>query len=320
MIRKLAAAFAVAAMSLGAAAQAQDYPNQPVRIIHGFGPGGNADTVSRLIAEPLSARFGQPFVVEPKPGAGGQVAMDYIANSAEADGYTLQLLVGGHSVVGALYQNLKFDAVEDFTFINRISYFPFFVAARPGVYADIGALVAAAKDGGRVRWGSAGVGTTQHLTGELLRSETDANFLHIPYKGDAGAVTALLGGEIDMVVSAGTSVLNQAKAGELDILAVTWDRGWPDMPDVPTLGDTVAPGFNVFSWLGLGAPAGLPEDVTNALAAALGEIVVTPEMTESLNALGGTPAPMTPAEFRDMVAGQVKTWNGVIDAAGIERK
>lgn len=298
---------------------ADSYPDHPVKIIHGFGPGGNADTVARLIAEPLSKQFGQPFVVEPKPGAGGQLASAFVSNS-DPDGYTLQLLVGGHSVTGALYKNLNFEPVDGFTFINRISYFPFFVAVRHGTYDNIEDLIAAAKDGGRVKFGSAGAGTTQHLTGELLASDTGANFLHIPYKGGTGAVAALLGGEVDLVVATGTSVLSQAKAGELDLLAVTWDTPWPGETEVPTLGSTVAPGFNVFSWLGLGGPAGIDDDITNALSEAVGEIVMTEDVTGRLNALGGTPAPMKPEAFHDMVAEQIATWNEVIDEIGLERR
>lgn len=319
MLKQLTRALGLALILAGSAAVAQDYPTGPVRVIHGFGPGGNADTVSRLIAEPLSQKFGVPFVVEPKPGAGGNVASDFVSK-ADPDGYTLQLMVGGHAVSGALYRSLNFDAVKDFTFISRISYFPFFVAVRPGTYADIGALIAAAKDGGRIKWGSAGVGSTQHLTGELLGQRTGANFLHIPYKGDAGSVAALLGGEIDMIVSAGTSVLSQAKSGDLDLIAVSWNQPWPETPDVPTIDSTVAPGFNVFSWVGLGAPAGLSDAVTAKLNAALQEVVASDEVSQKLSALGGLPGTTTPAEFRDMVAAQVQEWNAVIDAAGIERK
>ncbi|MBY6092304.1 Bug family tripartite tricarboxylate transporter substrate binding protein [Maritimibacter alkaliphilus] len=313
--------FAAAVLALGSLmgpAIAADYPTQPVRIIHGFGPGGNADTVARMLAEPLTEALGQPFVVEPKPGAGGNVASDFVAH-ADPDGYTLQLMVGGHSVSGALYQNLSFDAVEDFTFITRITSFPFFIAVRPDTYATIEELIAAGKEG-RVKFGSAGVGTTQHLTGELLAKETGAKMLHIPYKGDAGAVTALLGGEVDMIVSAGTSVLSQARSGDLKLLAVSWDRPWPTTPDVPTVGDTVAPGFNVFSWLGLGAPAGLPEEITTVLHDTAVGGLETPELTGKLEALGLLVSPQTPQEFHDMVADQVATWNEVIDSAGIQRR
>lgn len=317
---KLLAAITAATLAFVQTGQAQNsYPDHPVRIIHGFGPGGNADTVSRLLAEPLGQRFGQPFVVEPKPGAGGQVASAYVTKEAP-DGHTLMLMVGGHSVTGALYKELSFEPVDGFTFLNRISFFPFFVAAKAGTFENIEAMIAAANDGGRVKFGSAGVGTTQHLTGELLGKETGANFLHIPYKGDAGAVAALMGGEVDMVIAAGTSVLSQAAAGELDLLAVTWDRPWDTTPDVPTLGDTVAPGFNVFSWLGLGAPAGLPEDITAALTEAVAEIVLTEEVSAKLAAIGGVAAPMEKGEFREMVAGQIDTWNKVIDEVGIERR
>lgn len=319
MFKTVTTGLALAVAVVAGPVWADDYPDHPVRIIHGFGPGGNADTVARILAEGMTEKLGQPFVVEPKPGAGGQVASAFVAG-ADPDGYTLELLVGGHSVAGALYKKLNYDSIEDFTFLNRISFFPFFIATKAGAYEDITALIAKGKDGGRVKFGSAGTGTTQHLTGELLGKEAEAKFLHIPYKGDAGAVTALLGGEVDMVVAAGTSVLSQAAAGELDLLAVSWDRPWLDTPDVPTLTDTVAPGFNVFSWLGLGAPAGLPDEITAKLAEVSSEIILSDKVTEQLAALGGVASPMAPEDFRAMVADQIDTWNEVIDAVGIDRK
>ncbi len=319
MIKQLLASAAVCSIFGMGHAQAAEYPNQPVRLVHGFAAGGNADTVSRIIAEPLSKKFGQPFVVEPKPGAGGNVASDLVSRSAP-DGYTLQLMVGGHAVSGALYRTLKFDAVKDFTFISRISSFPFFFSVKPGKYADIKALVAAAKDGGRIKFGSAGVGTTQHLTGALLAQKTGANFLHIPYKGDTGALTALLGGEVDVIVTPGTSVLGQAKEGKLKILAVSWDKPWPATPDVPTLAASVSPGFNVFSWVGLGAPKGLPANVTETLNKAMVEIIGDKATAAKLAALGSVPGASSAQEFGDMVKQQVADWNAVIDAAKIPRK
>lgn len=319
MLKRLLVAVCLFATIAAPAALAQSYPSGPVRIIHGFGPGGNADTMSRIIAEPLSQRFNQPFVVDPKPGAGGNVASDFVSK-APADGSVLQLMVGGHAVSGALYRTLKFDVVKDFTFISRISAFPFFIATRKGSYKDIQALIAAGKEGKRIKFGSAGVGTTQHLTGELLGQKTGASFLHIPYKGDAGAVTALLGGEVDMIVSAGTSVLSQARAGALDLLAVSWNQPWSETPDVPTIDQTVAPGFNVFSWVGLGAPAGLPAEITKTLNTAVNEILADPAILQRISALGGVPGGSTPDAFTKLVSDQVGEWNKVIDAAGIERK
>lgn len=318
MLKNLCAGAVLSVLLIGGA-HAQTYPTQPVRIVHGFAAGGNADTISRMIAEPLSNMLGQPFVVEPRPGAGGNVGSDFVAN-ADPDGHTLVLLTGGHTVSGALYRSLEFDAVEDFTFVNRVSHFPFFVAVKQGTFENIEALIAAAHDGGRIRYGSAGVGSTQHLTGELLGRETGSNFLHIPYRGDAGAVTALLGGEVDMIVSAGTSVIGQAEAGELELLAVSWQQPWPETPDVPTLSDTVAPGFDVFSWTGLAAPAGLPDEITEQLASALDEILADSGIEQRLLTLGALPGAMPSSEFHTMVVNQIDAWNEVIDAAGIERQ
>jgi tripartite-type tricarboxylate transporter receptor subunit TctC len=320
MFKQLIAALVIAlCATVSMSVHADGYPDRPVRIIHGFGAGGNADTVARIIAEPLTERLGQPFVVEPKPGAGGNVASDFVAH-AKPDGNVLQLMVGGHSVSGALYRSLAFDAVDDFTFISRITSFPFFIATRSGAYADIEALIAAGQEGGRLKFGSAGVGTTQHLTGELLALKTGAKFLHIPYKGDNGSMTALLGGEVDFIVAVGASVLSQASSGELDLLAVSWDRPWPETPDVPTLGSTVAPGFNVFSWLGLGAPKGLPDEISGTLNAAMVDILQDEEVQSRIRSFGAVAGSSSSEEMREMIVSQISEWNAAIDAAGIARK
>lgn len=319
MIKKLMRTLVLALAALMAvSANAEGYPDKPVRIIHGFGPGGNADTVARIIAEKLTKRFGQPFVVEPKPGAGGNVASDFVAH-ADPDGYTLELMVGGHSVSGALYRSLKFNALDDFTFISQVTAFPFFIATRAGTYKDLQALITAGKEG-RVKYGSAGVGTTQNLTGELLAMKSGAKFKHIPYKGDAGSVTALLGGEVDFIVATGTSVLGQAKSGQLDLIAVSWDGPWADTPYVPTVHSVLDSDYDVFSWTGLGGPKGLPEDIVSDLNQAVVEILQSDEVKSKIRSLGAVVRNTTPQGMHDMVERQINEWNHVIDAADIPRK
>ena len=203
-------------MLMATAASAQDnYPSRPVRLVHGFAAGGNADVFARLVANELTRSLGQPVVVEPRPGAGGNVASGFVAKSPP-DGYTIQLMVGGHTVSAALYKSLPFDPVNSYAFISTIGKFPFFVATRGKTFSSLKELVAKAKaKQGGLNFGSSGVGTTQHLTGELLALQTGTRFTHVPYPGGSAAATALLRGEVDLIVDTGTVISAQASAGNV---------------------------------------------------------------------------------------------------------
>jgi tripartite-type tricarboxylate transporter receptor subunit TctC len=320
MLRNLIATLPLA-IALAVPAVAQDsFPDRSLRIVHGFGPGGNADTVSRIMAEQMSQGLGEPVVVESRPGAGGTVASGYVAGE-DPDGYTMQLLVGGHAVAAALYNSLPFEPVDDYTFLSTIGQFPFFLAARAGEYESIDALIEAAlADPGSIVIGHSGVGSTQHLTGELLGLETGAEFIHVPYQGGAAASTALMGGEVDLIIDTGTVIRGQAEAGVYDVLAVTSAERWPDSPDVPTLNETVAEGFDVISWTALGAPAGLPENVEAALSAEIQRVLAMEDVQAQIAALGASPRGSTGAELQALIERQIAVWTEVIDTAQIERR
>src|SRR6056297_719150 len=320
MLRNLIATLPLA-IALAVPAVAQDsFPDRSLRIVHGFGPGGNADTVSRIMAEQMSQGLGEPVVVESRPGAGGTVASGYVAGE-DPDGYTMQLLVGGHAVAAALYNSLPFEPVDDYTFLSTIGQFPFFLAARAGEYESIDALIEAAlADPGSIVIGHSGVGSTQHLTGELLGLETGAEFIHVPYQGGAAASTALMGGEVDLIIDTGTVIRGQADAGVYDVLAVTSAERWPDAPDVPTLNETVAEGFDVISWTALGAPAGLPENVEAALSAEIQRVLAMEDVQAQIAALGASPRGSTGAELQALIERQIAVWTEVIDTAQIERR
>lgn len=308
----------IGALALPAASQ--DFPDQALRIVHGFGAGGNADTVARILAEELTQSLGQPVVVESRPGAGGTVASDYVSKQ-DADGYTLQLMVGGHAVAAGLYNQLPYDSMNDFTFVSTIGQFPFFVAAQAGKYESIQALIDAAKAApGSIKVGHSGVGSTQHLTGELLELRTGADFLHIPYKGGAAAATALMGGEVDVLIDTGTVIHAQAMAGVFDELAVTSADRWPDSPDVPTLNETVAPGFDVVSWTGIGMPAGVAPEIADRIRTDIHAALAKPEVQEKIAALGATPAATSGEDMAKMVSDQIAVWTDVINSAGIEKR
>lgn len=320
MLRTLLTAVPIT-LALALPTFAQDsFPDRSLRIVHGFGPGGNADTVSRILAEQMTQGLGEPVVVESRPGAGGTVASGYVSGE-DPDGYTMQLLVGGHAVAAALYNSLPFEPVDDYTFLSTLGQFPFFIAARSGEYASIDALIEAAlAEPGSIVIGHSGVGSTQHLTGELLALETGADFIHVPYQGGAAASTALMGGEVDLIIDTGTVIRGQAEAGVYDILAVTSADRWPDSPDVPTVSETVADGFDVISWTALGAPAGLPENVEATLSAEIARVMAMDEVQTQIAALGARPQGSTGAELKALIERQIAVWTEVIDTAEIERR
>ncbi|WP_323771579.1 Bug family tripartite tricarboxylate transporter substrate binding protein [Antarctobacter sp.] len=319
MIKKLLTALPLA-VALAFPAVAQEFPDRALRIVHGFGAGGNADAVSRIIAEEMSKGLGQPVVVESRPGAGGTVASGYVSKE-DPDGYTMQLMVGGHAVAAALYNSLPYESVDGFTFISTLGQFPFMVAARSGEYESIEALIAAAKAApGSIKIGHSGVGSTQHLTGELLALRTGAEFLHIPYKGGAAASTALMGGEVDVVIDTGTVIRPQAEAGVYDILAITSGQRWPDAPDVPTVAETVAPDFDVVSWTGIGMPAGVPDDIAERIRAEVHAALAAPTVSEKIVSLGAKVSPSTGEEMTDLIKRQIAVWTDVIETAGIDKR
>ena len=319
MFKKLLIALPLAA-ALALPAAAQEFPDRALRIVHGFGAGGNADTVSRIMAEEMSKILGQPVVVESRPGAGGTVASGYVSKE-DPDGYTMQLMVGGHAVAAALYNSLPYESVDGFTFISTLGQFPFMVAARTGEYESISALIEAAKASpGSIKIGHSGVGSTQHLTGELLALRTGAEFLHIPYKGGAAASTALMGGEVDVVIDTGTVIRPQAEAGVYDILAITSGERWPDAPDVPTVSETVAEGFDVVSWTGIGMPAGVPDDIADKIRGAVHDALAVPAVSDKIASLGAKPSPSSGEEMTSLIEGQIAVWTDVIATAGIEKR
>ncbi|MGH1416057.1 MAG: Bug family tripartite tricarboxylate transporter substrate binding protein [Pelagimonas sp.] len=319
MIKKLLTAVPLA-IALALPVAAEDFPDRSLRIVHGFGAGGNADTVSRILAEEMSKGLGQPVVVESRPGAGGTVASGYVSGQ-DPDGYTMQLMVGGHAVAAALYNSLPYESVDGFTFISTLGQFPFMVAARSGEYESIQALVEAAKAApGSIKIGHSGIGSTQHLTGELLGLRTGVDFLHIPYKGGAAASTALMGGEVDVVIDTGTVIRPQAEAGVYDILAVTSGERWPDAPDVPTVSETVAADFDVVSWTGIGMPAGVPDAIAERIRSEVHAALAIPAVSEKITSLGAKPAPSSGDEMNTLITGQIAVWTDVIDTAGIEKR
>lgn len=311
----------LAGLALMSAVQAQDYPNRPIKIIQGFAPGGNADSIARVLGQEMSKSMGQPIIVEAKPGAGGNIAAEAVAR-AQPDGYTLLLAVGGHTVSGALYKTLGYKSVEGFEWISTATVFPFVLSVRSdSPQQSVGELLALAgtkADG--VSYGSAGVGSTQHLTGALLASVTGKQLLHVPYKGDAAALAALLAGDVNFVIAPGTATLPHVKGGRLKAIAVSGATRWQGLPDVPTVQEAGVPGFDVGSWAGLATTAGTPRAIVDKLNAEMQKALQSPEVRARLEGFGGEVRGSTPEEMRNRVASEVQRWSKVIAEAHIPRQ
>jgi len=314
--RCFVAAAAAMAASPWAAAQAS-WPQRKVTLLHGFGAGGNADLVSRLLAQRLQDALGQPVIVEIKSGAGGLLASSAAAKAA-ADGYTLVMLTGAHTVSAALRRNLPYDPVKDFAFVSTVTAFPFVVAVRAEHPAkNLADFIAKAKaEPGKYSFSSVGVGSTQHLTGELLASTAGIALQHIPYRGGGAPVQAVIGGEVDMLVDTPTVALPHIQSGRLRGLGVTSTAPWPTLPGVATVASTLS-GFEVHSWLGIAAPAGTHASIVERLNAELKKALARADLQKSLANSGSVAAPSTPQAMQDMIQNDIARWRGVIARAGI---
>ena len=293
------------------------YPNRPIQLIHGFGAGGNADVVARLVGQKLQESLKQPVVVEIKSGAGGSIASNAVAKAAP-DGYSLVMLTGAHTVSAALRKSMPYDAVKDFAFLSTVSSFPFVVAVRAEHPAKSLAelLAMARKDPDKISFTSVGVGSTQHMVGELLGATAQVKLLHIPYRGGGAPVQAVIAGDVDVLTDTLTVAAPHIKSGRLRALAITSADPWPSAPGVPTV-STVLPGFEVRSWLGLAAPAGTPADVVQKLAAEIHKALKAPDLQQALAQAGSAAAPSTPEQMRAMVGSEIARWRDVIQQVGI---
>ena len=311
----------LACMVLAAPLAAQDFPNRPLKIIQGFAPGGNADIIARVLSQEMAKGLGQPVVVEARPGAGGNIGADAVAK-APPDGYTMLLVTGGHTVSGALYKSLPYDPAESFEMIGIVTQFQFLILTRADSrYPTMAALLDQARaKPGSVTYGSAGVGATQHLVGELIANMAKVDLLHVPYKGDAAAFTGMLGGEVDFVAAPPTVALGQLKAGKVRVLAATGNTRWSGLPNVPTLVESGVAGFDVRSWAGLATNAGTPRAVVERLNVELQRVVKVPEVRAKLEEMGGEVAASTSAEMKARVVGDLQRWAKVIKDAKIPQQ
>jgi tripartite-type tricarboxylate transporter receptor subunit TctC len=301
-------------------ARADDYPNRTVQFVTGFAPGGNGDTITRLLAAPLADALGKPVVVENKTGAAGNIAADYVAK-AKPDGHTMILLTGGHAVSAALYRSLPFDPVEDFAAVSSVTFFPFVLSVRrEHAFRTLGDAIAAARaTPGSVSFSSVGVGSTQHLIGELIGARTGVQLTHVPYRGGMGPLNDLLGGHIDLMSD--TLTVSQAPilAGTIRGLGVTSALPWPTLPGVPTVAETV-PGFEVRSYTGLVTTKGTPPAVIARLNQEVRRALALPELKRRLEDMGNEVRAGTPDEFRGRIVADIARWSEVIRTANVPRQ
>ncbi len=319
MQRRLFTAAAVGTAWLPTA-RAQTWPQRPIKVLQGFAAGGNADAIARLVSTEMARNLGQSMVVEAMAGAGGTLASAAVARAAP-DGHTLLLATGGHAVAGALYEKLPYQTVDSFQMVSTITFFPFLLVTQPDTnMRSIPDLVTAAKAAaGGLAYGTAGVGSTHHLIGELLARQTAAPLLHVPFRGDSASITALLGGEVPFIVAPPTAVLGQLKAGKLRALAVTGSQRLHGMPDVPTVAEQGVPGFDVRSWAGWMLPAATPQPIVQVLHDETQKALQLPTVKARLEEMGGEARGSTPQEMTAMVAAEVQKWSRVVADAKIPR-
>lgn len=290
-----------------------------VTLVHGFGPGGPADVMARLIAPGMSESLGATVVVESRPGAGGNIAAAAVSR-AVPDGTTLLLLTGGHAVSAAFARNLTYEPVDGFSWVSLIVRYAFVVAVRADHPAqDLRQLLAMAKVApGSVAFGSAGTGSTQHLVGEMLNAMGGVQMTHVPYRGDAASLTALLAGDVPVVCGTATTVLPQMQDGKVRVLAVTSTTRSARMPNVPTVAEAALPGYEATTWGGVAAPRGMAPEVlaglNRAVVHAASQAAVQARLAEALD---GTAVTTTPVEMRDFVVAEIARWRGVIQARGV---
>lgn len=302
-------------------AWSQTYPDRTIKIYQGFAPGGNADAIARLIGGEISKGLGQAVVVEAQAGAGGTIAAGTVAR-AKPDGYTLLLATGGHAVAGALYNTLAYKTVADFEFVSTITYFPFLLVTNAdSKYRTFDQLLTAARAAPRaVAYGTAGIGSTHHLAGELLSKMAKADMLHVPYRGDAASLTALLAGDVPFIIAPPTAVMSNIKAGRIRAIATTGPQRWPGLPDVPTVAEQGVTGYDVRSWAGLMAPVGTPRTVVERLNAETLKALQLPAVRTRLEDMGGEARGSTPEEMKTLVASELQRWTQVVAEANIAKQ
>ena len=312
------AAAVVAAPILPRLATALDYPTRPTRVVAGFAAGGGVDITARLIGQWLADRLGQPFVVENRTGAGGNIGTETVVNAAP-DGYTLLLATVPNAVNASLYEKLSFNFVRDITPVAGVIGVPMVVLVNPGVPAQtLPAFISYAKaNPGKVNMASAGSGSAPHMAGELFKMMTGIDMVHVPYRGQGPAMTDLLSGQVQILFAAAPGTADFIKTGKLRALAVTTAARMQEQPDIPTVGDFV-PGYEASQWYGFAAPKNTPAEIVDKLNKEINMAIADPAMKARLAAIGGRTMPGSPSDFGNLIADETEKWAKVVRAGGLK--
>ena len=295
----------------------QKYPVRPIRLVLPFPPGGSTDIVARIVTQKITEAWGQPVVIDNRPGAAGNVAAEYVAR-ATPDGYTLFQVNVSNAISASLYPKLGYSLVGDFTPITQLATTPYAVLVHPSVPArSIRELVAIAKARpGQLNYASAGAGSATHLSGELLKTMAGVNILHVPYKGTGAALTAVISGEVDFYFATVPSALPFVQSGRLRALAVTSAKRASLMPNVATIAENGLPGYDTSTWHGVLAPIATPRDIVQQLSTELMRILRMPEVREKLIGQGLEPVGDTPEQFAAYLKAEIAKWAKVVAASG----
>ena len=307
---------AIAAIGSVAAA---DYPTRPVKWVVGYPPGGSTDIIARLIGQRLSEKLGQQFVIENKPGAGNNIATESVIN-AEPDGYTVLLVNPANYINASLYANLKFNVVRDIAPVASFNRVPNVMTVGKDVQAKtVAEFIAYAKaNPGKVNMASSGNGTSVHLSGEMFMAMTGIKMQHVPYRGAAPAITDMLGGQVQVIFDNMPSIIPHIKSGALRALGVTTTAKSPQLPDTPTVAETV-PGYEASALFGMGAPKNTPKEIIAKLNTEINAILAEPDMKKRLIELGGDPLIQTPEKFGADIAAETDKWKKVVEDSGLEK-
>jgi len=318
VILRMAAVLALTFAASIPGAWAQTYPARPVKIIVPFAPGGPADIFARQLGQYLSESLKQSFVIEDRPGAGSILGTEAVARSAP-DGYTLLLMSNTHTTNESLIPNKPFVLMRDFVAVAPINYSDLLMVVHPSVPAkDIKEFVALAKSKpGGLNYASSGTGTPYHMAGELFKSMSHTDIQHVPYRGSSGARNDVIGGQVQMMFDAITTMAPNVQAGQVRALGTTGDKRSTVLPDVPTVAEAGVPGYEATIWLGIMAPKGTPPAIVNRLNEAVSKIVKEPDLQQNWARLGATPLVMNPQEFDKYLRADIQKWAKVIKQAGI---
>jgi len=316
---------AIAAVALSCAqfpvAEAQDWPNKPVRILVGFGAGGGTDIVTRIVAERLSEVLGQQFVVENRPGAGGTIAGGVVAK-APNDGYTALAISTGHAVSAVMVKQVPYDPVKSFAPIGLVGQSTYVVMVpKDSPATDIKSLVAHVnKEPDKLNYSTVGVGATQHLIAEDLLQRTSMKVRHLSFRTTGEVVTALLRGDVAFALDLFHAVRGQVDSGNIRLLAVATSKRWPAAPNVPTIAESGLPGFGYSGWYGLVFPAGTPQPIVEKMHKGLQQVLANQDVRKKLEGAGAVASLSTPAELSELIASDIKSFQGVAAKAGLKAK